>query len=236
MFAEELRRAATAAPLERLDVVLSALWQAFGAGGVDEAEAAEIEALVQARRRAAAPRETRPRRIAAPRARPTEDVERRRRLVASGWLPPFVASRFTPGESAALAVVSREIARKGLCTLCHKQVADLAGVGVTTVRNALRQARLLGLVRVEERRLSADRSDSNVVRVANPEWESWLRLRGRARDAGGGVKRPTPSNTQELRGRKARPGPNVPRLPGGRRDPASGGSGTDVAAGGADAP
>ena len=217
MFADELRRAAEAAPRERLDQVLSALWQACAAGGVDEAEAGAIEALVHARRRARAPLPAQPRRRAVPRRRPPEDIERRRRLVAAGWLPPAIAARFTPGETAALAVIAREIALKGRCTLCHKQIADLAGIGRTTARDALRQARLLGLVRVEQRRVAADRNDSNVVSLCDPSWEAWLRFR-RKRAAGGGVGNPTPLDTKELKGRKPWPGPTPAGLPAGWRD------------------
>jgi len=54
----------------------------------------------------------------------------------------------------------------------------VAGVCLTSVKNALRAARALGLLSLEERRLTAFRNDSNVVRIIAPEWRAWLRLRG----------------------------------------------------------
>jgi DNA-binding FadR family transcriptional regulator len=42
-------------------------------------------------------------------------------------------------------------------------IAALAGVGRSSVKNALREAHGLGLVRIEERRLTGFRNDTNVV-------------------------------------------------------------------------
>ena len=44
------------------------------------------------------------------------------------------------------------------------------------MRNALREARRLGLVTVEERRLARFRNDTNVVCIVSREWSAWLRL------------------------------------------------------------
>src|SRR5215204_3183501 len=79
----------------------------------------------------------------------------RSRWAVSGALPPALASRFTTAENAVLAVVSAEVRRHGACTLTVGHIAALAGVSETTVRNAVREARALGLVQVEERRISA---------------------------------------------------------------------------------
>jgi hypothetical protein len=49
-------------------------------------------------------------------------------------------------------------------------------VAETTVRNAIREARKLGLVTVEERRVTGFRNDTNVVRIVSAEWTAWLRL------------------------------------------------------------
>jgi hypothetical protein len=62
----------------------------------------------------------------------------------------------------------------------------VAGVSITTAKNALRAARGLNIISVEERRLTAFRNASNVVRITSPEWRAWLRL-------GGGVKSAPPS-------------------------------------------
>ena len=106
-------------------------------------------------------------------------MERRRSWAAAGRLPPRLAARFTLAEVAVLAVVAAEVARHGACTLTIGHIAALAGVSKQTVRNALHEAVRLGLVRVEERRLTAWRNAPNRVTITSPEWNAWLRLRRR---------------------------------------------------------
>ncbi len=86
-------------------------------------------------------------------------------------------------------------------------MAAIAGVSETTVRNALREAAKLGLLTVEERRLTGWRSDTNIVRIISPEWLSWLRLTRKRKDEvpatlpeGGGCKsaKPTPTEVSDL--------------------------------------
>ena len=121
-------------------------------------------------------------------------MERRRRWAASGALPPALAARFTLAETAVLAVLAAEVLRHGACTLTVGHIAALAGVSETTVRNALRAARGLGLLTIEERRLTAWRNAPNVVRLVSREWLAWLRLRA---PKGGGCKLVNPTPTQE---------------------------------------
>jgi len=100
-----------------------------------------------------------------------------------------LASRFTLAEQAVLAVVAAEHRKRGDCRLTNKEVADVAGVCITTVKNALRAARALNLLAIEERRLTVFRNASNVVQIVSPEWRAWLRL-------GGGGKSVPRSHTQ----------------------------------------
>ncbi len=78
-----------------------------------------------------------------------------------------------------LAVVAAEHVKSGRCTLVLDHIAALAGVCRKTVKNALRAAQGLGLVGIEERRLSAWRNAPNVVTITSAEWSAWLRLRRR---------------------------------------------------------
>ena len=134
-------------------------------------------------------------------------MERRRRWAASGALPPALAARFTLAETAVLAVLAAEVLRHGACTLTVGHIAALAGVSETTVRNALRAARGLGLLTVEERRLTAWRNAPNVVRVVSREWLAWLRLRApKERAMGGGCKLVNPTPTQEKNKATTAPG------------------------------
>jgi hypothetical protein len=209
MLADLLRQTIAAAPRSALPDISAALWRAWGAGGLTDAEAEVLGAAIEAKKLGAetsrAPRpgdrhqegvqagsrpvgaastavRDRPARPACPgvgsRPRTPQSVERRRRWIASGWLPPGLASRCTPGEAAALAVVAWEVSRRGSCTLAVAAIAAHAGVSETTVRNATRLAHRLGWLSVKERRLSRWRSDTNVLRVVVREWSAWIAHRG----------------------------------------------------------
>lgn len=200
MFADEIRRAIEVAPRLKLPEVAALLWRAFGAGQVSEAEAEALSNLIEARKIAPeAPDALRAtRRFVGSRPRTDASMERRRRWAASGRLPPALAARFTLAEAAVLAVVSSEVVRRGDCRLCLDHLAALAGVSRSTVKNALRQARTLGLLTIEERTQMAWRNLSNVVRVVSKEWTSWMRLARRSGLQGGGVKSVTSTDTQNL--------------------------------------
>ena len=218
MIAEQIRRAIPATPKANLRELAGAVWKAFGAGLVDEAEAQSLAEAIEARKVIPAPASPAPRRVGS-RPRSPASMERRRRQAASGWLPPQVASRFTLAESAVLAVVAAEVARRGLCRLTQGHIAALAGVCRSTVKTALREARAAGLLSIEEWRITAWRNAPNTVRLLSPEWRTWLRMRDRRRagaaaprdaegvtitiipsTSGGGVRSLSPTNTHISRG------------------------------------
>ena len=204
---EEMRRAVEAAAVDRLGEVAAAMWQAYGAGGLTDEQAEQLDGLLNARRGAAraatvktptlaviaapvvpaaapSPLEgggaaltRRPHHGTGSRPRTPESLVRRRRWAAAGYLPPVLAAGFTPGEQAVLAVIALEVGKRGKCTLALGHIAALAGVSERTVRRAFAQAKVLGLLIVEERRVSWNRNDTNVVRVVSREWGAWLRLR-----------------------------------------------------------
>jgi hypothetical protein len=101
-------------------------------------------------------------------------------------------------ELAVLTIVARQCQRAGVCVLHIDAIAALAGCCRTVVKNALRQARLLGLILVKERRIPGLPSLTNVVRIVSKDWIGWLKLGG-----GTGVRSATPTNSQSsIRGGK----------------------------------
>jgi hypothetical protein len=165
-----------ASPRSALPEVSSLLWKAYAAGQIGEEDAQALSNDIEARKtRPASPAPAR--RHAGSRPRSDASMERRRRWAASGSMPPQLQARFTQAEAAAMAVVAAEVRVKGSCRLHNAHVAALAGVSVSTVKNAVRVARKLGFIRVEERRRSAWRNDSNVITVVDLAWLAWLRLR-----------------------------------------------------------
>lgn len=183
----DLRAAIEGARLDRLDEISKAIWQAYGAGRIQDDVAGELTALLESRRGIAQAVRSVPAQRSRPRANPGASKARARRWAASGRLPPRLAALFTPGEQAALAVMAWEMQKRGSCSLAIGAVAALAGVSVSTVKRALRAARAAGLIKIQERRVSRYRNETNVVRIVSAEWLSWLRI---GSEGGGGQRRP----------------------------------------------
>lgn len=204
--AEELRRDIETAQRHALPEVGQRLWAAVAAGHVTEPEAETLGALLARRTEPSQPRTAA--RLPGPRParpRPLESVQRRRRWAAAGYLPPRLACAFTCGETAALAVIAAEVAKRGSCDLCHGAVAALAGVSVSTVKRAVKAARVLGLVSVRERRVSRYRSETNIITITSSAWSSWLRLRA----GQGGVQTRTATTTSDNHKSRQRAGNRV---------------------------
>jgi hypothetical protein len=101
-------------------------------------------------------------------------------------------------ELAVLTVIARQCQRAGTCSLHIDAIAALAGCCRTVVKNALRQARLLGLVLVKGRRIPGQNSLTNIISIVSKEWLGWLKL-------GVGVKRVTTTDNHfHSRGENAR--------------------------------
>lgn len=180
MFVDDIRRALSGTPRARLAELSAAVWKGFACGALAEDEAQQLAEEIAARK-VIPPKPAEPRRRVGSRPRSPEAMERRRRWTGSGWMPPQLAARFTMAESAVLAVIASEVARRGLCRLTIGHVAALAGVCKSTVRTAVREAVALGILTSEEWRLTAWRSAPNTVRIVSPEWRTWLKMRDRKR-------------------------------------------------------
>lgn len=194
MFKEELQRAVETAPRDKLDDIVKAMWAAYSLKKITDTEAGELLNLVEARKGIpAAP--TPARRPVGSRPRTGDSMERRRHWAASGRMPPGIQAKFTTAEAAALAVVAVEVAKRGACTLAIGAIAAIAGISETTVRRALHHAKTLGFVKVEERRISRFRNETNIISIVSTAWTSWLRLSRRREGPGGGYQSGQSRNT-----------------------------------------
>lgn len=206
MLVEDMAAAIGRAHGAALDEVTRALWAGVAAGEIGDEDAARLSDAIERRRvpRAAAQavagqgflpgRGTSPRKHQRPPDR-AEALERSRRWAAAGRMPPAIACKFTSGEQAALAVIAVEVTKRNACSMAIGAIAAIAGVSESTVKRAVRQARALGFLKVQERRLSRYRNDTNIVRIISKAWLSWIELRGQ----GGGVQRCTSTNTRGFR-------------------------------------
>lgn len=203
---------ATVPTVAGLDEIARTLWAGLGAGEIGDAEAEAVSRAIEARRGAIRGRAAIQAAVdrkaaqgpslwlwarAEDRAR---SIGRRRRLAASGPLPPALAARFTTGELAVLRIVGDECRRAGTCDKTLGEVAARAGVGRTTAQRALRVAAMLGMIRVTERRRPYQRSLPNLVTVISAEWRAWLDRgphRGDDQAEGGRVRKGEPHGYED---------------------------------------
>jgi hypothetical protein len=181
---------------DELDCIVRDMWTDCTHGLLTEGDMEALDEAARTRREELQTRRTetrpkaRPVHSRAPRApsrRPQRSpdkqrsIERRRRLVASGPLPPPLAARFTWGEIAVMRIIGDECRAKGYCDLCIDAIAARAGVHRTTVQNALREAQGRGevpgtpIISVQERRRPGQKSLTNVIHNICAEWRDWLR-------------------------------------------------------------
>jgi hypothetical protein len=104
-------------------------------------------------------------------------IERRRRLAASGPMPPALACRYTVGELAVLRIVADEVIARGTCDRSLAEIAARAGVCRKLAQLTLRMAARDGLIVVERRPRPGRKNLTNVVRIISQAWLAWMRHR-----------------------------------------------------------
>ena len=209
MFKDQLCRAVdTARGTKALDDVSRLVWRGMSQGVLDDDNAQMLAELIHARRESLKEQReaTRPKSIFPPR-RPqrapvrAEAIARRRRLAASGPLPPSIAARFTVGEAAVMRIVGDECRDRGFCALSLAAIAARAGVCRKLAQNAVRLAKRCGLLGVQERPRPGKPHLTNVITVISSEWQLWL-FRSKGGERRGGGKKIAPTDTNSIRDRK----------------------------------
>ena len=186
MFADQLAEVIGRAHGIALDDVTRALWAAVSAAQINDDEALHLSEAINARRMldkvAQSPATGFQRNQATFPAREPQRcpersvaIERRRRLAASGPMPPALASRFTTGELAVMRIVADEVTARGSCSICLDAIAARAGVSRSLAKGAIRQAKSLGMIEVRERRRPGAKSLTNIITIVDREWPTWLK-------------------------------------------------------------
>jgi hypothetical protein len=107
-------------------------------------------------------------------------TKRRRRKIDSrvygSWsdLPPEIRYHFTEKERAALHVIAKQVLTLGRCDKSVKEIADLAGAGISTVKSAIKEAKALGLIRVQSRPRKGLNHLPSIITIVSTKWRKWL--------------------------------------------------------------
>jgi hypothetical protein len=221
VFKDHIAVALSRARGRALDDISRTIWAGLSQGLLDDDEAQAFAEQLHARRMAenacraspaaaggfGRPRSIFPvRRPQRPRLR-AASIERRRRLAASGPMPPALACQFTTGELAVMRIVADEVRDRGACTRPIDAIAARAGVGRTTVQNAMRAAVRLGVVKIEERRVTGAKNLPNRITVTSPEWKLWIARAARSKATGFKKASTTEMNFLQKKEEQAKTGP-----------------------------
>lgn len=104
-----------------------------------------------------------------------ERRKKRRTLGTSGVLPHEMRGDYTEGEQAVLAVIAREIGRRGgYCALFISQIMERSGARRRLVQYTLKKAKRLGHLVVMERPQRGRKHLSNVVKPLSRAWRDWI--------------------------------------------------------------
>jgi len=116
------------------------------------------------------------------RKRPTseeraKEVSRRRKWGGGGNMPEDVREYYTEGERAALSVIADRCKSRGFCDMTVPEIARVAGVGHTTVQNAIRKARSkeCSHISVRERPQAGGKNLPNIIKIICSSWLGWIK-------------------------------------------------------------
>ena len=201
MFKNALKSAIDGAHPRQIDHLSRQLWAALAAGHISDGVAQDLAELLHQRRQppteaqgvlfpipgssAATDRKRAwtafPARVEQRSPDRRASIERRRRLAASGPLPPAMAARFTVSELAVLRIVGDEVMQHGVCDRSLAELAARAGCCRKLAQRVLRMASRDGLVTIERRPRPGRKNLTNVVRIVSAEWSAWLKRGQRSR-------------------------------------------------------
>ncbi|MCJ9752074.1 hypothetical protein MOV61_15250 [Neorhizobium sp. BETTINA12A] len=98
-------------------------------------------------------------------------------------MPPQIRAGYSEAERAALSVIADRCRSKGFCDLCLDEIARLAGVGRTSVQNAVRKAsgrkrtdeKQPPIISVRERPQEHGKHLTHIIRIVSTSWLGWIK-------------------------------------------------------------
>ena len=106
----------------------------------------------------------------------SKEIQRRRKWSGGSSMPAELRGYYSEAERAVLCVIADRCKHKGFCDLCLDEIARIAGVGRTSVQNAIRKARSkeLGHISVRERPQRSGKNLTNIIKIISRSWRDWI--------------------------------------------------------------
>jgi hypothetical protein len=104
---------------------------------------------------------------------------RRRRQGLSRSMPDQMAERYSEALRSVAHVIAEQHLLRGHCALPNDQIAALAGVCRSTVRNHRKESVERREIHVIERPVRGRPHDTNIIRIVDPAWLRWLKKRAK---------------------------------------------------------
>jgi hypothetical protein len=104
-----------------------------------------------------------------------ESWHRKNRLGLSSPLPFHLERGFTVGQLAVLRIIADEFHAHGQCDRSLAEIAARAGVSESWAKQAIRVAKMEGLLSIEHRPQWRDKHKPNVITIVSDEWRVWIK-------------------------------------------------------------
>lgn len=184
MFTNKIESAVSAAKsLNQIQAVSIILWKAHAEKLINDDQAQKWAETLDERKKAIKARLAPSNHLASPganfgssrRVSNPERMSRRRSWAFSGSIPQKLALHFSPAELAVVSTVLCLLKKNPSLIKTAKEIADISGTSIRTVRYALKVASDLQIFSIERRRISAFRNAANKITIGtNPLIRSWV--------------------------------------------------------------
>ena len=146
---------------------------------------------------------------------------RRRRQGLSRSMPDQAAERYSEALRSVAHVIAEEHLIRGQCALPNDQIAALAGVCRSTVRNYRKESVDRREIQVIERAVRGGPNDTNIIRIVDPAWLRWLKKRAKMPRGIGckGFNPLSPTKERDIRNQSCAPVDKCGEAPRARGDP-----------------
>ncbi len=181
---------------EQIDKTTRIIWSAYSEGLISDTEAQKAAETLEERKKAAKERlavKSQSSPISAPSRRHVDPakIHRRRSWCFGGAVPASIAVHYSPAELAVLSTIITLLKQNPELKKSTKEIANLSGTSIRTVRYALKIASGLGHLSIERRRVTAFRNLPNKISLGSNEvLRLWVSKRRTM------VQKPAPLNKQ----------------------------------------